>query len=116
VRDARASAWPRSRFSVSPSGWSRRGAGHGSLNTAWQDWLNLDSQLTAARLVVASALARRESPARTGVRLPRAGGDGSGQHRVSGAPARGRLGRARRHDPRAAAGGAPRPGGVEIGD
>jgi len=35
--------------------------GHGSLNTAWQDWLNLDSQLTAARLVVASALARRES-------------------------------------------------------
>ena len=35
--------------------------GHGSLNTAWQDWLNLDSQLTAAQLVVASALARRES-------------------------------------------------------
>ncbi len=35
--------------------------GHGSLNTAWQDWLNLDSQLTAGRLVVASALARRES-------------------------------------------------------
>ena len=35
--------------------------GHGSLNTAWQDWLNLDSQLTAARLIVASALARRES-------------------------------------------------------
>ena len=35
--------------------------GHGTLNTAWQDWLNLDSQLTAARLIVASALARRES-------------------------------------------------------
>ena len=35
--------------------------GHGPLNTAWQDWLNLDSQLTAAQLVVASALARRES-------------------------------------------------------
>ena len=35
--------------------------GPGSLNTAWQDWLNLDSQLTAAQLVVASALARRES-------------------------------------------------------
>jgi len=35
--------------------------GHGALNTAWQDWLNLDSQLTAARLIVASALARRES-------------------------------------------------------
>ncbi len=35
--------------------------GDGALNTAWQDWLNLDSQLTAARLIVASALARRES-------------------------------------------------------
>jgi succinate dehydrogenase/fumarate reductase flavoprotein subunit len=35
--------------------------GHGELNTAWQDWLNLDSQLTAARLIVASAAARRES-------------------------------------------------------
>src|SRR5256886_13726109 len=35
--------------------------GHGSLNTAWQDWLNLDSQLTAAQLVVASALPRPES-------------------------------------------------------
>jgi succinate dehydrogenase/fumarate reductase flavoprotein subunit len=35
--------------------------GHAQLNTAWQDWLNLDSQLTAARLIVASALARRES-------------------------------------------------------
>src|SRR5207237_978654 len=41
-----------------------RGAGvpgHGALNTAWQDWLDLDSQLTAARLLIASALARRES-------------------------------------------------------
>ena len=41
-----------------------RGAGvpgHGALNTAWQDWLDLDSQLTAARLIIASALARRES-------------------------------------------------------
>jgi succinate dehydrogenase/fumarate reductase flavoprotein subunit len=35
--------------------------GHGALNTAWQDWLNVESQLTAARLIVASALARRES-------------------------------------------------------
>jgi fumarate reductase flavoprotein subunit len=35
--------------------------GHLSLNGAWQEWLNLDSQLTVARLVVASALARRES-------------------------------------------------------
>ena len=35
--------------------------GHGALNTAWQDWLNADSQLAAARLIVASARARRES-------------------------------------------------------
>jgi fumarate reductase flavoprotein subunit len=35
--------------------------GHRQLNTAWQDWLNLDSQLTVAGLIVASALARRES-------------------------------------------------------
>jgi fumarate reductase flavoprotein subunit len=35
--------------------------GHRALNTAWQDWLNLDSQLTTAGLIVASALARRES-------------------------------------------------------
>ncbi|HXU90939.1 MAG TPA: FAD-binding protein [Methylomirabilota bacterium] len=34
---------------------------HASLNTAWQDWLNLDSQLLVARLVVLSALERRES-------------------------------------------------------
>src|SRR5262249_2127499 len=35
--------------------------GHGALNTAWQDWLNVESQLAAARLIVASALVRRES-------------------------------------------------------
>jgi succinate dehydrogenase/fumarate reductase flavoprotein subunit len=35
--------------------------GHAELNAAWQEWLNLDSQLTVARLVVTSALARRES-------------------------------------------------------
>jgi fumarate reductase flavoprotein subunit len=34
---------------------------HGSLNTAWQDWLNLDNQLQVARLIVLSALERRES-------------------------------------------------------
>jgi fumarate reductase flavoprotein subunit len=34
---------------------------HGSLNTAWQDWLNLDNQLTVARLIVLSALERCES-------------------------------------------------------
>src|SRR5437867_4170997 len=36
-------------------------SGHVSLDTACQDGLNLDSQLTAAQLVVASELARRES-------------------------------------------------------
>jgi len=34
---------------------------HRSLNTAWQDWLNLDNQLLVARLIVLSALERRES-------------------------------------------------------
>jgi succinate dehydrogenase/fumarate reductase flavoprotein subunit len=34
---------------------------HTSLNTAWQDWLNLDNQLAVARLIVLSALERRES-------------------------------------------------------
>ncbi len=34
---------------------------HASLNTAWQDWLNLDNQLVVARLIVLSALDRRES-------------------------------------------------------
>ena len=34
---------------------------HVSLNTAWQDWLNLENQLLVARLIVLSALARRES-------------------------------------------------------
>ena len=32
-----------------------------AFNMAWQDWLNLDSQLTAARLIVMSGLERRES-------------------------------------------------------
>jgi succinate dehydrogenase/fumarate reductase flavoprotein subunit len=36
-------------------------AGGRAFNMAWQDWLNLDSQLTAARLIVTSALERRES-------------------------------------------------------
>jgi succinate dehydrogenase/fumarate reductase flavoprotein subunit len=34
---------------------------HLSLNIAWQDWLNLDNQLLVARLIVLSALERRES-------------------------------------------------------
>jgi succinate dehydrogenase/fumarate reductase flavoprotein subunit len=32
-----------------------------ALNLAWQDWLNVRSQLTAARLIIASALERTES-------------------------------------------------------
>jgi succinate dehydrogenase/fumarate reductase flavoprotein subunit len=35
--------------------------GHRAFNVAWQDWLNLTSQTTVARLIVASALERRES-------------------------------------------------------
>lgn len=34
---------------------------HASLNTAWQDWLNVQNQLEVARLIVLSALERRES-------------------------------------------------------
>jgi succinate dehydrogenase/fumarate reductase flavoprotein subunit len=36
-------------------------AGDPSLNTAWQDWLSLRNQVLAARLIVLSALERRES-------------------------------------------------------
>jgi succinate dehydrogenase/fumarate reductase flavoprotein subunit len=36
-------------------------AGGQAFNTAWQDWLNLTNQLTVARLIAESALARRES-------------------------------------------------------
>ena len=36
-------------------------AGDPSLNTAWQDWLNLRNQALASRLIVTSALERRES-------------------------------------------------------
>jgi fumarate reductase flavoprotein subunit len=32
-----------------------------SLNTAWQDWMNVRNQLTAARLIVAAARERTES-------------------------------------------------------
>lgn len=92
--------------------------GHGALNTAWQDWLNLDSQLTAARLIVASALARRESrgahwrrdfpsPATTppvSVRVRR----GDGAPVVWTEP----VALTRAHPQ----GGAPRPVAVEIGD
>jgi len=36
-------------------------AGDPSLNTAWQDWLSVRNQALAARLIVTSAAARRES-------------------------------------------------------
>jgi fumarate reductase flavoprotein subunit len=36
-------------------------AGDPALNTAWQDWLSLRNQTVAARLIVRSALERRES-------------------------------------------------------
>jgi succinate dehydrogenase/fumarate reductase flavoprotein subunit len=92
--------------------------GHRALNTAWQDWLNLDSQLTTAELIVASALARRESrgahwrrdfpsPATTppvSVRVRR----GDGAPVVWSEPVA-----MTRAQPRA---GGPRPVAVEIGD
>jgi fumarate reductase flavoprotein subunit len=34
---------------------------HPAFNVAWQDWMNLTNQATVARLIVASALERRES-------------------------------------------------------
>jgi succinate dehydrogenase/fumarate reductase flavoprotein subunit len=93
--------------------------GHRALNTAWQDWLNVESQLTAARLIVASALARRESrgahwrqdfPAAAtappvSVRVA-AGGEGG--PRVWSEP----VAMTRAQPPA----GAPRPVAVEIGD
>jgi succinate dehydrogenase/fumarate reductase flavoprotein subunit len=36
-------------------------SGGPAFNLAWQDWLNLKNQATAARLIIASALERRES-------------------------------------------------------
>jgi fumarate reductase flavoprotein subunit len=35
--------------------------GRPALNLAWQDWLNMKSQTTVARLIVLSALERQES-------------------------------------------------------
>ena len=35
--------------------------GNAAFNVAWQDWLNLTNQAAVARLIVASALERRES-------------------------------------------------------
>jgi len=93
--------------------------GHGALNTAWQDWLNLDSQLTAARLIIASALARRESrgahwrrdypaPAATPPASVRVAAGADGTPAVWLEPVR-----MTRAQPPV---GAPRPVAVEIGD
>ena len=35
--------------------------GHSAFNTAWQDWLNLQNQVTTAWLIARSALERTES-------------------------------------------------------
>ena len=93
--------------------------GHGALNTAWQDSLNLDSQLTAARLIIASALARRESrgahwrrdypaPAATPPASVRVAAGADGTPAVWLEPVR-----MTRAQPPV---GAPRPVAVEIGD
>jgi succinate dehydrogenase flavoprotein subunit len=93
--------------------------GHGSLNTAWQDWLNIDSQLAAARLIVASALTRRESrgahwrrdfpvPATTPPVSVRVAAGADGAPRVWTEP----VAMTRAQPPV----GSPRPVAVEIGD
>jgi len=93
--------------------------GHGALNTAWQDWLNVESQLAAARLIVASALVRRESrgahwrrdfpvPAATPPEGVRVTARADGAPRVWTEPVA--MTRAQ------PAVGAPRPVAVEIGD
>jgi succinate dehydrogenase/fumarate reductase flavoprotein subunit len=44
------------------AGLARAGVpGHAAFNVAWQDWINLTNQAEVARLIVASALERRES-------------------------------------------------------
>jgi len=90
---------------------------HRSLNTAWQDWLNLDNQLLVARLIVLSALERRESrgahfrrdfPAAAGIPVSvRVQRDGSAPRVWTEAVA---FTRARPAVP------APHPVGVELGD
>ena len=90
---------------------------HRSLNTAWQDWLNLDNQLLVARLIVLSALERCESrgahfrrdfPAAAGIPVSvRVQRDGSAPRVWTEAVA---FTRARPAVP------APHPVGVELGD
>jgi succinate dehydrogenase/fumarate reductase flavoprotein subunit len=92
--------------------------GRPALNLAWQDWLNLRSQTVTARLIVLSALARRESrgahfrsdfpePAREPLYFVRAE-RGAGGPRLSREPVA--LTRARPLE------GSRTPAAVEIGD
>jgi len=93
-------------------------AGPRALNLAWQDWLNLRSQLAAARLVVASARERRESRgAHYRADHPEAAPGPLYHVRVQRAPDGGlRVWRAPVHFTRAAPPASPAPAAVEIGD
>jgi len=62
VRDAAGLGQARREIERIADGLGRAGVpGHAAFNVAWQDWLNLENQLAVARLIVASALERRES-------------------------------------------------------
>ena len=62
VRDAAGLGEARREVERVASELTRAGVpGHAGFNVAWQDWLNLTNQAAVARLIVASALERRES-------------------------------------------------------
>src|SRR6185503_12327493 len=62
VRDAGSLAAAQAALERIEAGLSAVGvAGDPSMNTAWQDWLSVRNQALAARLIVVSAAARRES-------------------------------------------------------
>ncbi|HMH52686.1 MAG TPA: FAD-binding protein [Candidatus Acidoferrum sp.] len=62
VRDAAGLAEARGAVERIADELTRAGVpGHAAFNVAWQDWLNLTNQAAVARLIVASALERRES-------------------------------------------------------
>jgi succinate dehydrogenase/fumarate reductase flavoprotein subunit len=62
VRDAGGLAEARKEIERIAEALARVGVpGHAAFNVAWQDWLNLTNQAAVARLIVASALERRES-------------------------------------------------------
>jgi succinate dehydrogenase/fumarate reductase flavoprotein subunit len=92
-------------------------AGDPSLNTAWQDWLNLKSQTLAARLIVTSALERRESRGAHWRRdFPSAEAAPHYTVRVRRATAGPRVWREPVAFSRATPAGSPVPATVEIGD